>query len=73
MSRGGQASKVVGGAEPDKLRLVWIQREPIGRHPEVQISRESINAANKSELVEDHIHKYGVSIVEHRDQKVDHG
>jgi len=27
--------KLLGSAEPDKLRLIWIQCEPIGRHPEV--------------------------------------
>src|SRR6218665_3007615 len=43
--------KLLGSAEPDKLRLVWIERLPVGRHPEVQILRESINAASKSELI----------------------
>src|SRR6218665_3296119 len=43
--------KLLGSAEPDKLRLVLIQRNPSGRHPEVQISRESINAASKSEMI----------------------
>src|SRR6218665_4118774 len=43
--------KLLGSAEPDKLRLVWIEREPIRRYAEVQILRESINAASKSELI----------------------
>ena len=58
---------LLGSAEPDKLRLVWIQREPIGRHPEVQVSRESINAANRSELIrrwtmDEHLHIMSIHV-----------
>jgi hypothetical protein len=42
--------KLLASAKPNKLRLVRIQSEPIRRHPEVQISRESVNAAGKSKL-----------------------
>jgi len=43
--------KLLASAKPNKkLCFVWIQSEPIRRHPEVQISRESINAAGKSNL-----------------------
>lgn len=42
--------KLLASAKPDELGLIWIQCKPIGRHPEVQVSRESVNAASKSKL-----------------------